>query len=102
MYNDVQSYNILLTSANCKNLNFFLESQNCKVCLNDDLVVVSVSYPDDVYVQADYLIFTALARNASIASAVLATAIPSVRLSVCPSVRLSVRHTLVLCQNDGT
>jgi len=30
------------------------------------------------------------ARNARIASAVLATAIPSVRLSVCPSVRLSV------------
>jgi len=42
-------------------------------------------------------IFTAR-RNASIASAVLATAIPSVRLSVCPS----VCHTLVLCQNDGT
>ena len=31
------------------------------------------------------------ARNARIASAVLATAIPSVRLSVCPSVRPSVR-----------
>ena len=26
----------------------------------------------------------------------------SVCLSVCPSVRLSVRHTPVLCQNDGT
>jgi len=38
------------------------------------------------------------ARNARIASAVLATAIPSVR----PSVRLSVRQTPVLCQNDGT
>ena len=37
-------------------------------------------------------------RNARIASAVLATAIPSVRPSVC----LSVRHTLVLCQNDGS
>jgi len=36
------------------------------------------------------------------ASAVLATAIPSVRPSVRPSVCLSVRHTLVLCQNDGT
>jgi len=34
------------------------------------------------------------ARNARIASTVLATAIPS----VC----LSVRHTPVLCQNDGT
>jgi len=34
------------------------------------------------------------ARNARIASAVLAIAIPSVRLSV--------RHTPVLCQNDGT
>jgi len=34
------------------------------------------------------------ARNARIASAVSATAIPS----VC----LSVRHTPVLCQNDGT
>ena len=38
------------------------------------------------------------ARNARIASALLATAIPS----VCPSVRLSVRYTPVLCQNDGT
>jgi len=42
-------------------------------------------------------VFTAH-RNARIASAELATAIPSVR----PSVRLPVRHTLVLCQNDGT
>jgi len=42
--------------------------------------------------------FLQRARNARIASAVLATAIPSVRLSVC----LSVRHTPVLCQNDGT
>ena len=46
------------------------------------------------------------ARNARIASAVLATALPSVRLSVCPSVCLSVClsvcHTPVLCQNDGT
>jgi len=46
------------------------------------------------------------ARNAHIASAVLATAIPSVCLSVrpslCLSVCLSVRHTPVLCQNDGT
>ena len=38
-------------------------------------------------------VFTAR-RNARIASAVLAIAIPS----VCPS----VRHTLVLFQNDGT
>ena len=41
-------------------------------------------------------------RNARIASAVLATAIPSVcqsvRLSVCPS----VCHTQILCQNDST
>jgi len=42
------------------------------------------------------------ARNARIASAVLATAIPSVCPSVCLSVRPSVRHTPVLCQNDGT
>ena len=41
-------------------------------------------------------------RNAHIASAVLATAIPSVRLSVRPSVRLSVCHTPIMCQNDGT
>jgi len=32
----------------------------------------------------------------------LATAIPSVCPSVCLSVCLSVRHTPVLCQNDGT
>jgi len=38
------------------------------------------------------------ARNARVASAVLAKAILSVRLSVRPS----VRHTPVLCQNDGT
>ena len=38
------------------------------------------------------------ARNARIACAVLATAIPSLRQSD----RLSVRHTPVLCQNDGT
>jgi len=37
-------------------------------------------------------------RNARIAGAVLSTAIPSVRPSVCPS----VRHMPVLCQNDGT
>jgi len=37
-------------------------------------------------------------RNARIASAILATAIPSVR----PSVRPSVCHTPVLCQNDCT
>ena len=42
------------------------------------------------------------ARNAGIASTVLATAIPSVRPSVRPSVCPSVRHTPVLCQNDGT
>jgi len=37
-----------------------------------------------------HLVITA-PRNARIASAVLATAIPSVRPSVCPSVRLSAR-----------
>jgi len=46
------------------------------------------------------------ARNARIASAVLAIAIPSVcpsvRPSVCLSVSPSVCHTPVLCQNDGT
>jgi len=46
-------------------------------------------------------IFTAHS-NARIASAVLATSIPSVCPSVHPSVRPSVRHTPVLCQNNGT
>jgi len=46
-------------------------------------------------------VFTAR-RNARIASAVLAIAIPSVSPSVRLSVCLSVRHTPVLCQNDGT
>ena len=41
-------------------------------------------------------------RNARIASAVLAIAIPSACLSVRLSVRPSVCHTPVLCQNDGT
>ena len=45
----------------------------------------------------DWKVFTAR-RNACIASAVLATAIPSVR----PSISLSVCHTPVLCQNDCT
>jgi len=45
------------------------------------------------WASANILVFTAR-RNARIASAVLATAIPSVCPSVC--------HTLVLCQNDGT
>jgi len=44
-----------------------------------------------------YPIFTAR-RNARIASAVLAIAIPSVCPYVCPS----VCDTPVLCQNDGT
>jgi len=53
-------------------------------------------------IQMVNMIFTAR-RNARIASAVLATTIPSVCLSVClSSVRLSVCHTPVLCQNDGT
>ena len=43
-------------------------------------------------------IFTARAMLAYIASAVLATTIPSVCPSICPS----VRHTPVLCQYDGT
>ena len=42
-----------------------------------------------------YYVFIAR-RNARIASAVLAMAIPSIHLSVC----LSVCHTPVLCQND--
>ena len=42
-------------------------------------------------------VFTAR-RKASFASAVYATAYPSVRLSV----RLSVCHTPVLCQSEGT
>jgi len=48
------------------------------------------------YRQCDYLIMT---LPVSIFTARrIATAIPSVRLSVRPS----VRHTPVLCQNDGT
>jgi len=46
-----------------------------------------------------FLMFFYSARSAHIASAILATAIPSVCLSVRPSVRPSV--TPVLCQNDG-
>jgi len=45
-------------------------------------------------------VFTARS-NARIASAVLATAILPVCLSVRPSVRLFVWYTPVLCQNDG-
>jgi len=48
------------------------------------------------------LCFIYSARNARIASAVLATAMPSDRLSVRPSFCPSVRHTPVLCQTDGT
>ena len=52
------------------------------------------------FLPTKYLAHFYSARNARIASAVLATAIPSVHPSVCPSVCLSVRHTTVLCQND--
>jgi len=48
-----------------------------------------------------YFVFYS-AHNARIASAVLDTAIPSVRPSVSPSVCPSVRHTPVLCQNGDT
>jgi len=49
--------------------------------------------PVGVFWQMGDMVFYS-ARNARIASAVLATAIPSVCPSVC--------HTPVLCQNDGT
>ena len=62
-----------------------LQMQNNDEPLRDDLLV-TVS-------RCSRPLFTAR-RNARIASAVLATAIPSVRPSV--------RHTPVLCQNDGT
>jgi len=56
-------------------------------------VMTSVAaYTADMYA----ITFFYSVRNARIASAVLATAIPSVHLSVCPS----VRHMPVLCQND--
>jgi len=58
------------------------------------MVCVDVASSRNVIFLCDF--FTAR-RNARIASAVLAMAIPS----VLPSVRLSVRHMLVLCQNDG-
>ena len=47
-------------------------------------------------------VFITARHNARIASAVLATAIPSVRHFVCLSVCLSVCHTPLLCQNDCT
>jgi len=54
-----------------------------------------------IFVVLELLVYYS-ARNARIASAVLATAIPSVCPSICLSVRPSVCHTPVLCQNDGT
>jgi len=58
------------------------------ISVTDNVVVLII-----VMMLQNNLIFT-VRRNARIASAVVATAIPS----ICPS----VRHTLVLCQNDGT
>jgi len=58
---------------------------------------VKLASPCQVYTTDSLSVFYS-ARNVRIASAVLATAIPS----VCLSVRLSVCHTPVLCQNDGT
>jgi len=63
-----------------------------------DYIVTARSELHKVLFLALSVTFFYSARNARIASAVLATAIPS----VCPSVRPSVRHTPVLCQNDGT
>jgi len=62
------------------------------------MIVMSGHHPiAGLVINQSINLFTAR-RNARIASVVLATAIPSVR----PSVRLSIRHTPVLCQNDGT
>ena len=60
-------------------------------------ITSTVNLWDDLEQIATEMVFTGR-RSARIASALLATAIPS----VCPSVRLSVRHMLLLCQNDGT
>ena len=60
-----------------------------------DVVVKSSRSPSHLLVSFFYILFPFYsARNARIASAVLATALPSVRPSV--------RHMPVLCQNDGT
>ena len=75
--------------------NIGVEKNRCAVLIN---------YQADVYLWLERDLVKRIcfsfysARNARIASAVLATAIPS----LCPSVRPSVRHTPVLCQNDGT
>ena len=60
----------------------------------DKIASLSTAWCRSKYRSVVSMCFITARRNARIASAVLATAIPSVRLSV--------RHTPVLCQNDGT
>ena len=62
----------------------------------DHMQIICISLHTDNHASTSPLSFYSV-RNARIASAVLAIAIPSVRPSVC----LSVRQTPVLCQNDG-
>jgi len=66
----------------------------------DDVELLVVSQEDAPVYELLRRLFTARS-NARITSAGLATAIPSVRLSACLSVCPSVRHTPVLCQNNG-
>ena len=63
----------------------------CTITMCDCRYVQVLIVNQNNFIDESLRIFTAR-RNARIASAVLAMAIPSVRLSVC--------HTPVLCQND--
>jgi len=89
---------VIFQDGGCCHLGFLkFQIFNCRMSHN----FRTASLPNFVKIgqtAAEILRFLQRARNARIASAVLATAIPS----VCPSVHLSVRHTPVLCQNDGT
>jgi len=64
------------------------------LCVPFSDLTLTVGYQEGPPAREKTASLLAARRNARIASAVLAIAIPS----VCPS----VRHTPVLCQNDGT
>ena len=83
----VQAYSLIeschVTKQGITSFNHQVQKRG-QACTSCDFNVINMIKPSDFY----------SARNARIASAVLATAIPSVRQSVCLSVCLSVRPSV--------
>ena len=86
----------------CKLTFIALTSRRAALSDNTSLIVTysSLIFLCDIlsFCYLDRNCFITVLRKASFASAVYATANPS----VCPSVHPSVRHTPVFCRNEGT